>query len=94
MPNIDLNGITDFIISEVQENATDLSNGLNYVVDFAEIEERFKITVTAELAEEIADSLSIREEVADVIIIDNDFDILLYGKYAPDFIKSRRSQNE
>ena len=78
-----INEICNYIIKTVQTNA--FLNGFQYYVSFYDIEKQFCVTITSHLSSEILDSLSYREEVADVIIIDDCFDVVLYTDYAPNY---------
>ena len=69
--------ITNFIINEVIEN----TSSFQYFVDFDTIERNFNIKVSTQLQQQILDILSVRDEVADVELTDESFDVVLYTSY-------------
>lgn len=77
---MNLKTITDFIIKTVQEES--ILSGFQYIVDFSLIEDTFQIKLSKENIELIESSLSVREEIADVQIIDGAFDVIIYTDYA------------
>lgn len=69
--------ISTFIIQQVIQN----SSGFQYFVDFETIEHNFNLQLSNQLQQQILDNLSTREEVADVEISYNCFDVVLYTSY-------------
>ncbi len=83
MVNI-LNLIADYIIKQVQEES--ILSGFQYVVEYSGIEEKFSIIIEQDLKSKIVDVLLQREEVADVLLDNEGFDVVIYTNYAPNYI--------
>lgn len=79
---INIKGITDYIIKTVQENS--ILSGFQYIVSYTDIEKTFDINIS-NIKNDIIDTLSTREEVADVQVDEEGFDVVLYTKYAPNY---------
>lgn len=67
--------IADYIVDEVKKNA-ELSDGLNRIVSFKDIDNHFTITISRN---SILAALKAHPEVADVKIDQNGFDVVIYG---------------
>jgi len=74
--------IADFIINEAQEQSI---SGFQYISMIYDIEDYFDIKINGAELVEIEEELWNREEVADVIVEDDCFDIVLYTDYAPNY---------
>lgn len=83
MKNLDLVTITDYIVGTVQSES--IESGFQYQVDFEDIENRFGIALNDVLISDIDLALAQRIEVADVELIDNTFDVVLFTDYAPNY---------
>lgn len=68
--------IADYIVGEVKKNANDLSDGLNWIVGFEEIDKHFTISISRN---SILNALEAHPEVADVQMDDDGFDVVIYG---------------
>ena len=75
--------IVNFIIATVQEE----SMGFQYIVDYSHIEEKFEVTFDSIIIKQVEELLCEREEVADVQLDDDGFDVVLYTGYAPNYIE-------
>jgi len=73
--------IADFIINETQKQ----SSGFQYISMIYDIEDYFDIKINGAELMKIEEELWNREEVADVIVEDDCFDIVLYTDYAPNY---------
>ena len=81
--NIKYTDIVDFIIKTVQEES--IESGFQLIVYPSEIESHFNIKLDGSLIEQIEEGLWQREEVADVIVENGAFDVVLYTAYAPNY---------
>lgn len=71
-----MNQIAKFIIKQVQEESM---SGFQYIVSYEDIEEKFGMEeISMEIANVIADELGEHEEVADVELDEDGFDVVLY----------------
>ena len=70
--------IVNFLIQTVQQKS---ESGFQYIIDYSEIENVFKIKLDDKLIHQIEEDLSQREEVADVKCENDTFDIVLYTNY-------------
>jgi Fe-S cluster assembly iron-binding protein IscA len=80
-----INRICDYIIRIVQENS--ILSGFQYEVDYKTVEDEFGIIVDEEMKQIISANLSQREEVADVVLDEDGFNVVIYTKYAPNYNK-------
>lgn len=78
-----IEGICDFIIKTVQTKS--ILSGFQYIVDFDSINDEFGMPMNFKLKLDAYDALLEREEVADVELTDEGFDVVLYTKYAPNY---------
>lgn len=77
-----LNKICDYIVSTVINETSDFQ----YCVFFDEIEAKFTIKLNDSLISTLALMLSQREEIADLDINDDNFDIVIYTDYSPNYL--------
>jgi hypothetical protein len=77
--------ISNYIIKTVQENS--MLSGFQYVVSYKDIQETFSQEIDEYINSKIIENLSAREEVADVQEDTDGFDVVLYTKYAPNYIE-------
>lgn len=74
--------IANYIVQTVQEDS--IISGFQLIITYDELEEKF-----GELSEDdlshIYNLLTEREEVADVVMSEDDYDIVLYTDYAPNY---------
>ena len=75
--------ISDFIIKKVQTDS--ILSGFQYIISFNEIEEKFGIILETDYIECIFQLLCNREEVAEVDLWEDSFDVTLYTYYAPNY---------
>lgn len=68
--------IADYIVGEVKKNASDLSDGLNWIVSFEEIDKHFTVSISHK---SILHALEQHPDVADVQMDDSGFDVVIYG---------------
>lgn len=78
-----INKIVDYIIKEVQEKS-ELS-GFQNIVLYSDISEKFSGEIEEYFQNLVMDSLLKREEIADVILDTDGFDIVLYTDFAPNY---------
>lgn len=71
--------VADFIIKEVQEKST----GFQLVVSTLNVVKELGLTEFD--TPNIRAELESRKEVADVEVVDSNFDVVLYTDYAPDY---------
>lgn len=83
------NIITDFIIKEIQENSNSSMSGFQYIVDYEEIERKFSIQLGEDMIQSIGKILNNREEVADVVLGLDGFDVVLYTDFTPNYISKK-----
>jgi len=81
-----INEICSYIIKTVQLKSNPDFSGFQYVVDIQDINTSFSITINEQMQSEILNNLLCREEVADVVLNDGGFDVVLYTDYAPNYI--------
>ena len=77
------NEICNYIIKTVQDNA--ISNGFQYCVYFNDIEKHFNISLCESDIDNIYKLLEASKKVADILIYDSLFDIILYTVFCPDY---------
>lgn len=70
--------IAEYIINEIQNNST--SSRLQYVISDGDIEENFGVQIKEFIEENILNALQEREEVADVILDTDGYDVTLKKK--------------
>ena len=73
--------IAKYIIKEAQDNTSDC----NYIVNYAEIEQRFGIQIKEFINGQITEALCKCKEIADVQEDTDGFDVVLYGDYSPNY---------
>lgn len=78
--------ISEYIIDQVAENSESSMSGFQYCVTDSEIQEMFAVDIENYINEKILEELDKREEVADVQLDTDGFDVVLYTKYAPNYI--------
>lgn len=88
------NEIAEYIINEVKENSGELSNGLNYVVDYAKIDEVFGLKLKEYTNENIINALCERKEVAEVIEEIDGFDVVIYSDFSENHIKDDEEEEQ
>lgn len=79
--------ISKYIIECVQEESDSSMSGFQYTIENQQLEEKFNCKLDKKSIEEIENILCSREEVADVQVYDNLFDVVLYTNYAPNYIE-------
>lgn len=68
--------IANYIVKQVKDRSSDLSDGLNLIMSFDEIEERFIVPISHQ---SILAALEAHPEVADVQMDPDGFDVVIYG---------------
>lgn len=87
---IQLDIIINEIIKIVQEES--VLSGFQYIINYTYIENKFNIAINNNLREVIKTKLEEREEVADVYLDDNGFDVVLYTDYAPNYNEENNNE--
>lgn len=80
--------IADYVVKNTQENASDLSNGLNYITSNADILSVFAQEIDEYVMDKVMEALCKREEIAEVELVVElveGFDVVLYSNYAPNY---------
>lgn len=93
MQNI-IKEIASYIIKETQNKASDLSNGLNYIVSKTDIQEAFNEQIDRAVYDSVLDVLSERDEVADTTEDTDGIDVVLYSNYAPNYTKDAEDDED
>ncbi|NLI89788.1 MAG: hypothetical protein GX366_05205 [Epulopiscium sp.] len=78
-----LGAIVDYIIETVQTESQ--LTGFQYIINYTSIEKDFNITLNDLEIEVIEEELQSREEVADVEVDKDGFDVVLCTDYAPNY---------
>lgn len=77
-----LHKICDYIVSTVINETFDFQ----YRIFFDEIENNFSIKLNDEWISDISLMLSQREEIADLYVDTDNFDIVIYTDYSPNYL--------
>lgn len=80
---MNVSNICDYIIKQIIENG--IETGIQYVVFYDEINKEFNVSLTEKDINDIKEELETRDEIADVLVDDIGFDILIYIKYAENY---------
>lgn len=83
MKKIDFNEVAKYIVKQVQEKALD--NGRQYCLDKKEVFEKFNLERTEENEKSIIEALEQRKEISYFEEDKEEYDILLYLDYAPNY---------
>lgn len=78
-----INQICNFIIKTTQEES--ILSGFQYTIEYSIISKMFSIQMNQENINLIVKELLNKEEVADVEIFDDCFDVVLYTDFAPNY---------
>lgn len=78
-----LKRITDYIVKTVQEES--ILSGFQYVVDYSDVQSHFAKEIGEYINNQIVEALEDREEVADVQLDTDGFDVVLYTNFAPNY---------
>ena len=74
--------IAEHIIFETQQQSV---SGFQYISYFDALEDFFEIKLAQEDIDKIEFELQCREEIADLVVEDDCFDVILYLDYAPHY---------
>jgi hypothetical protein len=77
--------IADYIVKQVQENSK--LSGFQYIVDHTDIQTIFNQEIDEYINNKIIEALCKKEEVADAQVDTDGFDVVLYTKYAPNYVE-------
>ena len=83
---MNVSNICDYIIKQVIENGKE--TGIQYVVFYDEINKEFNVSLTEKDINDIKEELEMRDEIADIVVDDIGFDILIYIDYAENYDES------
>lgn len=80
---MNVSNICDYMINQTIKDG--LETGIQYVVFYDEINKEFNVSLTEKDINDIKEELETRDEIADVLVDDSGFDILIYIKYAENY---------
>lgn len=83
---MNVSNICDYIIKQVIENGKE--TGIQYVVFYDEINKEFNVSLTEKDINDIKEELEMRDKIADVLVDDIGFDVLIYIDYAENYDES------
>lgn len=87
---MNLEKIVDFIIKTVQVETF----GFQYILSYEHIETDLNIKLDHTIIKQVKRLLCEREEVADVEINDEAFDVVLYTDYSPNYIDDDEDEED
>ena len=80
---MNVSNICDYMINQTIKDG--LETGIQYVVFYDEINKEFNVSLTEKDINDIKEELETRDEIADVLVDDSGFDILIYIKYSENY---------
>ena len=80
---MNVSNICDYMINQTIKDG--LETGIQYVVFYDEINKEFNVSLTEKDINDIKEELETRDEIADVLVDDSGFDILIYIDYAENY---------
>lgn len=83
---MNVSNICDYMINQTIKDG--LETGIQYVVFYDEINKEFNVSLTEKDINDIKEELETRDEIADVLVDDIGFDILIYIDYAENYDES------
>lgn len=83
---MNVSSICDYIINQTTKYG--IETGIQYVVFYEEINKEFDVFITEKDINNIKEELESRDEIADVLVDDIGFDILIYIDYAENYDES------
>ena len=83
---MNVSSICDYIINQTTKDW--IETGIQYVVFYEEINKEFDVFITEKDINNIKEELESRDEIADVLVDDIGFDILIYIDYAENYDES------
>lgn len=83
---MNVSNICDYMINQTIKDG--LETGIQYVVFYDEINKEFNVSLTEKDINDIKEELESRDEIADVLVDDIGFDILIYIDYAENYDES------
>ncbi|WP_291566903.1 MULTISPECIES: hypothetical protein [unclassified Clostridium] len=81
--------IAKYLVKTVQEESDGSMSGFQYIISNADIQEKFGKEIEEYINNKIMDASFEREEIADICIDTDGFDVVLYTDFAPNYIEEQ-----
>lgn len=78
--------IAAYIVNEVIDNSDSSMSGFQSIVNYSYVLEQFSMDIDIYTQDKIMEELIKREEVADVELNGDEFDVVIYTDYAKNYI--------
>lgn len=79
--------ISNYIVKTVQEEST--LEGFQYTINQSDIWEKFGVEINEYIINKIEEVTSKKEEVAEIFMDTDGFDVTLYTDFAPNYIEEK-----
>ncbi|AUN01413.1 TPA: hypothetical protein ACXDAY_002299 [Clostridium botulinum] len=79
--------IAEYLVKTVQEESDSSMSGFQYVISNADVQEKFGMKIDEYINDKIMEASCEREEIADICIDTDGYDVVLYTDFAPNYIE-------